>query len=56
MFQNALRIYLNAFKRFEMRCAEKWLNANFVKPVFPKDGHIHVYRNWAITHNLVFQG
>ena len=23
-----------------MRCAEKRLNANFVKPVFPKDGHI----------------
>ena len=23
-----------------MRCAEKRLNTNFVKPVFPKDGHI----------------
>ena len=40
MFQNALRMFLNAFQRFEMRCAEKRLNANFVKPVFPKDGHI----------------
>ena len=38
-FQNALRMFLNAFQRFEMRCAEKRLNANFVKPVFPKDGH-----------------
>ena len=39
MFQNALRMHLNAFERFEMRCAEKRPNANFVKPVFPKDGH-----------------
>ena len=31
---------LNAFQRFEMRCTEKRLNANFVKPVFLKDGHI----------------
>ena len=40
MFQNALRMHLNAFKRFKMRCTEKRLNANFVKPVSPKDGHI----------------
>ena len=38
-FQNALIMFLNAFQRFEMRCAEKRLNANFVKPVFPKAGH-----------------
>ena len=41
MFQNALRMFLNAFQRFKMRCAEKQRNANFVKPVFPKDSHIY---------------
>ena len=38
MFQNALRMFLNAFQRLEMRCAEKRLDTNFVKPGFPKDG------------------
>ena len=42
-FQNALTMFLNAFQRFEMRCAEKRLNANFVKPVFPKDGHNYAF-------------
>ena len=39
MFQNALRMFLNAFQHFQMRCAEKRLNAIFIKPGFPKEGH-----------------
>ena len=42
-FQNALRMFLNAFQRFQMRCAEKWLNAIFIKPGFPKEGHMCAY-------------
>ena len=39
-FQNAWRMFLNAFQRFQMHCAEKRLNAIFIKPGFPKEGHI----------------
>ena len=49
-FQNALRMFLNAFQRFEMRSAEKRLNANFVKSVFPKDGHIFT----AVSESFLF--
>ena len=45
-----------------MRCAEKRLNANFVKPVFPKDGHkynrkrnnIERRGNWAEKSFVLF--
>ena len=33
---NALRMFANAFQRFQMRCDKKRLNAIFVKPAFPK--------------------
>ena len=43
---NALRMFLNAFQCFQMRCAEKRLNAIFIKPGFPKEGHICESRNF----------
>lgn len=39
-FQNAMRMFSNAFQRFQMRCPEKQLNAIFIKAGFPKEGHI----------------
>ena len=38
-FQNALRMFLNAFQGFQMRCSEIQLNTIFIKPGFPKEGH-----------------
>ena len=34
-FKNALKMFLNAFQRFQMRCCEKQFNAIFLSPVFP---------------------
>ena len=55
-FQNALRMFLNAFQRFQMRCAEKRLNAIFIKPGFPKEGHISASINQtkSIMHDIHF--
>ena len=32
-------MFAYAFQRFQMRCDKKRLNAIFVKPAFPKQGH-----------------
>jgi len=39
-FQNAMRMFSNAFQCFQMRCPEKQLNAIFIEAGFPKEGHI----------------
>ena len=53
-FQNKMEMFFNAFSmRWKCIATEKWYNAIFVKPGFPKGGHnCPSIRRWQVSRSM----